>query len=131
MSGHGDRIILWQVCPELWSIGQFCLRALPGFSRAPAAFAGCYGGMAKSPRKRRLRSEQRRALELLASSPHGATEEMLAYGHGFSRWMLAGLVSTGLAIVQRRVIMAGDTPIEIGKVMITAAGRDALQRGLP
>jgi hypothetical protein len=56
---------------------------------------------------------------------------MLAYGHGFSRRMLAGLVSTGLAIVQRRVIMAGDTPIEIGKVMITAAGRDALQRGLP
>jgi len=56
---------------------------------------------------------------------------MLAYGHGFGRWMLAGLVSTGLAIVQRRVIMAGDTPIEIGKVMITAAGRDALQRGFP
>ena len=87
--------------------------------------------MASAPRKRHLSSEQRRALELLASSPHGATEELLAYGHGFSRRMLAGLVSTGLAIVQRRVIMAGDTPIEIGKVMITAAGRDALQRGLP
>ena len=82
--------------------------------------------MAKSPRKRRLRSEQRRALELLASSPHGATEEMLAYGHGFSRRMVAGLVLAGLATVRRRVIMASDTPVEVGKVMITGAGRDAL-----
>src|SRR5260370_31526263 len=78
--------------------------------------------MASAPRKRRLSSGQRQALELLASSPHGATEELLAYGHGFSRRMLAGLVLTGLATVRRRVIMAGDTPVEVGKVMITVAG---------
>jgi hypothetical protein len=83
--------------------------------------------MASAPRKRRLSSGQRRALELLASSPHGATEELLAYGHGFSRRMLAGLVLTGLATVRRRVIMAGDTPVEVGKVMITVAGRRAIE----
>jgi hypothetical protein len=83
--------------------------------------------MASPPRKRRLSSEQRRALELLAGSPHGATEELLAYGHGFTRRMLAGLVRAGLATVQRRVIVAGDTPIEVGKAMITDAGRRAIE----
>jgi hypothetical protein len=66
-------------------------------------------------------------LELLAGSPHGATEELLIYGHGFSRRMLAGLLTAGLTTVQRRVIMAGDTPVEVGKVMITAAGRRAIE----
>lgn len=84
--------------------------------------------MASPPRKRRLSSEQRRALELLAGNPHGATEELLAYGHGFTRRMLARLVRAGLATVQRRVIVAGDTPVEVGKVMITDAGRVALER---
>ena len=83
--------------------------------------------MASPPRKRRLSSEQRRALELLAGSPHGATEELLAYGHGFTRRMLAGLIRAGLATVQRRVIVAGDTPVEVGKVMITDAGRRAIE----
>jgi hypothetical protein len=40
--------------------------------------------------------------------------------------MVAGLVLAGLATVRRRVIMAGDTPVEVGKVMITEAGRNAL-----
>ena len=83
--------------------------------------------MASPPCKRRLSSEQRRALELLAGSPHGATEELLAYGHGFTRRMLVRLVRAGLATVQRRVIVAGDTPVEVGKVMITDAGRSAIQ----
>jgi len=87
---------------------------------------GSWFRMASAPRKRHLSSEQRRALELLASSPHGATEELLAYGPGFSRRMVAGLVLAGLATVRRRVIMASDTPVEVGKVMITGAGRDAL-----
>ncbi len=82
--------------------------------------------MASPPRKRRLGPEQRRALELLAGSPHGATEELLIHGHGLSRRLLAGLVQAGLATVERRVIMAGDTLVEVGKVKITAAGRRAL-----
>jgi hypothetical protein len=84
--------------------------------------------MASAPQKRCLGPEQRRALERLATSPHGATEELLVYGHGFSRRMLAGLVLTGLATVQRRVIVAGDTPVEVSKVMITAAGRRTIKR---
>jgi hypothetical protein len=83
--------------------------------------------MASPPRKRRLSSEQRRVLELLAGSPHGATEELLAYAHGFTRRMLARLIRAGLATVQRRVIVAGDTPVEVGKVMITDAGRRAME----
>ena len=82
--------------------------------------------MSSSSRKRRLGPEQRRALELLAGGPHGATEEMLIHGHGFSRRMLASLVRAGLAIVERRVIMAGDSLVEVGKARITAAGRRAL-----
>jgi hypothetical protein len=41
--------------------------------------------------------------------------------------MPAGLVRAGLATVGRRVIKAGDPPIEVGKVMITAAGRRAIE----
>jgi len=49
------------------------------------------------------------------------------YGHGFSRRMLAGLVRAELVAAHRRVIMAGDTAIEVGKIMITAAGRRAIE----
>ena len=63
---------------------------------------------------------------MLARSPHGATEEILIHGHALSRRMLDGLVRTGLAAVERRVIMAGDTLVEVGKVKITTAGRMAL-----
>jgi hypothetical protein len=83
--------------------------------------------MSSSPRKRRLGPEQRRVLELLAGNPHGVTEELLMYGHGFSWRMVARVVRARLATVQRRVIMAGDMPVEIGKVTITAAGRRALE----
>jgi len=43
-----------------------------------------------------------------------------------TRRMLAGLVLAGLPTVRRRVITAGDTPIAVGKVMITDAGRRAI-----
>lgn len=83
--------------------------------------------MAASSRRRRLSPEQRRALRLLADSPHGVTEELLVFSHGFSRRMLAGVVRAGFAIVKRRVIMAGDTPVEVGRVSITAAGRRVIE----
>jgi hypothetical protein len=82
--------------------------------------------MPSSPIRRRLGPKQRRALALLAGSPHGATEELLIHGHGIRRRLLIGLVRAGLATVERRVIMAGDTPVEVGKVRITAAGRRVL-----
>jgi hypothetical protein len=44
----------------------------------------------------RLSANQRQALELLASDPHGATEQLLVVAHGFDSDMIAGLVGSGL-----------------------------------
>jgi hypothetical protein len=69
-----------------------------------------------------LDAEQRRALELLASSWFGVDEEQLVHGHVFSRRVLADLVRAGFAVAERHV-MAGDRAIEVVRVRITAAGR--------
>src|SRR6266404_2537302 len=66
-------------------------------------------------------------LELLASSRHGANEELLTLGHGFSRRMLAALLRSGLAAAQREVVKAGGKPVEVGWIRITAAGRQAIE----
>jgi hypothetical protein len=50
----------------------------------------------------RLSAEQRRALTLLASIPHGIAEELLILVHRFDRAMIAGLVHGGLAMEQQR-----------------------------
>jgi hypothetical protein len=60
--------------------------------------------MGKFPLKRRLSPEERRALELLASNPNGATEELLV--HSFTRRMLTGLVDDRLATARRQSIRA-------------------------
>ncbi len=52
--------------------------------------------MSTPSRKPRPSPEQRRALELLAGSRDGVNEELLVYGHGFTRRMLAALVVPGL-----------------------------------
>jgi hypothetical protein len=61
----------------------------------------------------RLTPEQRSALELLASSPHGTNEELLVLSHGFTRRMVAGLVRRGLAAAHRKVVKAGGKAIEV------------------
>ena len=43
----------------------------------------------------RLSAEQRRALTLLASIPHGIAEELLILVHRFDRAMIAGLAHGG------------------------------------
>jgi hypothetical protein len=86
-------------------------------------------GMATPPRKRRLSPQPRRALELLellASCPHGATEALLVRAHGFSSDMIAGLVRAGLATAERETMKAGAKPIDIVRVRITDAGREAV-----
>jgi len=107
------------------------LRALLGFFIGAGALAegrpARYRGMAKSPRKRRLSAEQRRALELLASSRRGANEELLVLSHGGSRRMLAGLVRHGLAAAEREVLKAGGQAIEVSRIGITKAGRRAIE----
>jgi hypothetical protein len=75
-------------------------------------------------RKRHLGAEQRRALQLLASSPFGASEVMM-FANGFTRQMLARLIRTGLATTQRDNPNVGSQ--SLGRVRITDAGRRALE----
>jgi hypothetical protein len=75
----------------------------------------------------RLSAERRRALALLASSRHGANEELLVHGYGFSRRMLAGFGRAGLATWHHKTVIAGGRTIEVNYRMITGAGRRALE----
>jgi hypothetical protein len=81
--------------------------------------------MAAPPRKRHLGAEQRRALQLLASSPFGAAEAIM-FAHGFTRRMRAGLVRAGLAAPRNEVVNPSNQPIEVRCIRITNDGRRAL-----
>ena len=78
------------------------------------------------PRKRRLSPNARRALLLLATSPHSANEALLVIVHSLKRQMLAGLVRAGLAAAEREVVNVGGRPVEVVRVRITDDGRKAL-----
>ncbi len=54
-------------------------------------------------------------MKLLASSRHGANEEPLVRGDGFSRRVLAGFVSARLLAAKREVMMAGGKGVEGGE----------------
>ena len=82
--------------------------------------------MRKSPRKRRLSPEQRRALELLAGNSHGVTEQLLVRGHGFSRVVLSSLNRRRPTATERVVVVVGGKMSEVVQVRITAAGRNVL-----
>jgi hypothetical protein len=69
--------------------------------------------------------DQRRALQMLAGSPLGATEAMML-AHGFTNAMLDALVRDGLATAERRAMRAGRQPIQVTWFAITDAGRQAL-----
>ncbi len=60
-----------------------------------------------------LTAEQRRALEVLATGPHGVTEGLLVLGHGFDSDMIVGLVRSGLARARRASMKAGGKTIEV------------------
>jgi hypothetical protein len=83
--------------------------------------------MAVLPHRPRLTPEQREALELLASEPQGATEELLVLAHGFDGDMIAGLVRSGLATATRESMNAGGKTVEVVRLRITAAGRKAIE----
>jgi hypothetical protein len=72
-----------------------------------------------------LSAEQRRALEMLAGSPCGATKARLL-GDGFTVDMLADLVREGLATAQRETLRAGGREIRVERYRITDAGRRAI-----
>ena len=78
--------------------------------------------------KRAVGVEQRRALQLLASIPFGATETIMLAHHGFKRRTLADLVHAGLATVDRASLgTEGKAATAAGRIRITAAGRSALE----
>ena len=76
----------------------------------------------------RLTTERRRALKLLAGNPSGVTKKLLILDHGFKRLMLAALIATGLATAEHEVVKAGGKTIEVSRIRITAAGREALAK---
>jgi hypothetical protein len=82
--------------------------------------------MAAPPRKRHLGAEQRRALQLLASSPFGVTEAIML-AHGFKRQMIGNLSGAGLATARSKTVKVGDNAVAVGRVRITEAGRMALE----
>jgi hypothetical protein len=84
--------------------------------------------MAVPPQEPSLSKEQRYALALLDSVLHGVTEDQLALVHGFDRDMIAGLVHAGLATRRRETIETGGRTIEVVRLIITDAGRRAIQR---
>jgi hypothetical protein len=75
-------------------------------------------------RRRRLSAPWRHSLLLLASSHSGITETLL-FAHGVTPHMLDRLLRGKLATMRRETIKSGDETIELGRVMITDAGRRA------
>jgi hypothetical protein len=76
----------------------------------------------------RFNREQLRALNKLAGTPHGVTEQMLVVAHGFSAEMLAGLVHARLAtvVIETKMTPRGVT-IKIDRIHITDDGRRAIE----
>jgi hypothetical protein len=74
-----------------------------------------------------LTDKQRDALELLADCPHGLTEDLLVLVYDFDRKILAGFVDASLVTAQRHVGEAGGEKIEVVRLRITGAGREALK----
>jgi hypothetical protein len=82
--------------------------------------------MTSPPREPNLSEEQRDALVLLASIPYGVTEDLLVLG--FDRTMIAGLVDAGLAETRSEIVTGPNrTKIEVVRIMISDAGRSALE----
>ena len=74
----------------------------------------------------RLTAEQRRALATLATAGRNGATQPLLTAHGFSVAMITDLVNRGLATLTHEKVRAGGKLIDVGKVRITDAARDAL-----
>jgi len=74
-----------------------------------------------------LSAEKRRALELLADAGKQGCTGATFFAYGFKADILAELVGAGLALVHRQTPNAGEWPIEVARIMLTAAGRRALE----
>src|SRR5215813_7752306 len=79
-----------------------------------------------SRRRRGPKPERRRALELLAASPDGCSEEAIMLAHGFTVDFLVDLIRTGMATARTERVVAGGRAMEVARVRITEVGRRAL-----
>jgi hypothetical protein len=84
------------------------------------------GVLSHSLQKSHPKPEWRQALQLLACSPHGATEEALVLGHGVSHQTLAMLALAGLATVVTETLRGDGGISTIERLRITDAGRRAI-----
>ena len=73
-----------------------------------------------------LTAEQRRALAVLTSVGLDGASQASLMAHGFCISMIVGLAKRGFATLMREKIRARSRLVDVGKVRITAAGRDAL-----
>ena len=78
--------------------------------------------------RRRPKPDRRRALELLAASRDGVAEAILL-AHGITVEMMVELVRGGLASATPERVVAGKRAIQMTRVRITEAGRQALAEG--
>jgi hypothetical protein len=76
-------------------------------------------------RRRPQKPDRRHALEWLASCRDGCTEAIML-AHGFTTEQMVELVRAGLATATAERVVAGNRKIEIARVRITEAGRQAL-----
>jgi hypothetical protein len=82
--------------------------------------------MAAISHRRRLSEKARRTLELLVDH-QGSTEAYLGACLGFTDRMLFLLAQAGLIAIRHEIINTGAELIDIGRVKITDAGRQALE----
>jgi hypothetical protein len=80
---------------------------------------------ASPSRRRGPKPDRRRALELLAASPDGCTEALML-AHGFTVELLVDLCIAELAIATPERMVAGGRAVEVVRMKITEAGRQAL-----
>lgn len=73
-----------------------------------------------------MNPEQCRALELLAQSPRGCTEDMMMVAHKFEIDVLAKLIGNGLATATTESVRTGDRMVDVVRLQITEDGRQAL-----
>jgi hypothetical protein len=83
--------------------------------------------MKAKPRVSHLSQDRRRALQLIASTARGTTEDLLVLAHGFSRDTVAGLVLAGLLTVVTETLRVGGPTVKVERVKITDDGRSALE----
>jgi hypothetical protein len=70
--------------------------------------------------------DQHRALQRLADVPRGIAETLML-AHGFTQELIAGLVLAGLVTLDTDTARIGEQTIEVELVMITDAGRRAVE----